>query len=103
MPVCGGKLVYRAQKIELIDDGPGTEVEDLPDDFGDLRRRDLSRPGGIDHDGDRLGNADGVGDLDLALLAQPGSDQVLRDVPPHVGRGTVNLGRVLAGECPAAV
>ena len=48
-------------------------------------------------------DADRVGDLDLAAIRQVGGDDVLGDVARRVGRGAVDLGRVLAGEGAAAV
>ncbi len=50
-----------------------------------------------------MGDADRVGDLDLAALRQAGGDDVLRHVAGGVGGGAVDLGRVLAGEGAAAV
>ena len=52
---------------------------------------------------DRLGHADGVGQLDLGALGQAGGHDVLGDVAGHVGRRAVHLGRVLAAEGAAAV
>ena len=48
-------------------------------------------------------DADGVGDLHLAALGQPGGDDVLGHVARGVGRGAVDLGGVLAAERAAAV
>ncbi len=52
---------------------------------------------------DRLGDADRVGQLHFAAVGQSGGDDVLGDVPGHVGGAAVDLGRVLAAEGPAAV
>ena len=60
-------------------------------------------PNGVDVDADRLGDADGVGELDLAALGQAGGDDVLGDVAGHVGGRAVDLGGVLAAEGAAAV
>ncbi len=64
---------------------------------------DLAGAVGVDQDAHRLGNADGIGQLDLAAIGQSGGDDVLGDVPGHVGGAAVDLGRVLAAERPAAV
>ena len=50
-----------------------------------------------------LGDADDVGQLDLAGVGEPRRDDVLRDVARHVGRRAVDLARVLAAERAAAV
>ena len=50
-----------------------------------------------------MGDADRVGDLDLAALGEAGGDDVLGDVAGRVGGRAVDLGRVLAGEGAAAV
>ena len=69
----------------------------------------LPVPSRIDRDADRIGDADGVGQLHLALVGQSGGDDVLGHVPGHVGGAAVDLGGVLAAEraaavaCPAAV
>ena len=47
--------------------------------------------------------ADGVGDLDLEPVRQPGRDDVLGDIARGVRRRAVDLGGVLAGECAAAM
>ncbi len=65
--------------------------------------RKLAGAVGIDVDADRLGDADGVGELDLAPLGQAGGDDVLGDVAGHVGGRAVDLGGVLAAEGAAAV
>src|SRR5690606_26784106 len=51
----------------------------------------------------RLGDADGVGQLHLALLRDAGGHDVLGNVARQVGSRTVNLGGVLAGEGTATV
>ena len=48
-------------------------------------------------------DADRVGDLELAAVGEPGGDDVLRHVARRVGGRAVDLGRILAGERPAAV
>ena len=75
----------------------------LADQLGDHRVGDLAGALGVDVDADRLGDADGVGELDLAALGQAGGDDVLGDVPGHVGGRAVDLGGVLAAEGAAAV
>ena len=58
---------------------------------------------GIDGNRSRFGNADGVGNLDLALGCQTGGYDVFCNIAAGVSGGTVHFGRVFAGECAAAV
>ena len=68
-----------------------------------LLRVDLLGAEGLDEHAHRVGDADGVGDLDLAALGQAGRDHVLGHPADRVGGRAVDLGRVLAGEGAAAV
>ena len=58
---------------------------------------------GVDHDRQRLGNADGVGQLDFAAVGQTGGDHVLCDPARGIRGGAVDLGAVLAAKGAAAV
>ena len=58
----------------------GLEREDLADRRGDLLLGHRAGAEGLHHHRDRLGHADGVGDLHLAAPGQPGGDHVLGDV-----------------------
>ena len=57
----------------------------------------------VDADADRVGIADGVGELDFRARGEPRGHDVLGHVAAHVGRAAVHLARVLAGERAAAV
>ena len=81
----------------------GPQVEVLVDQLLDLVVGDLAGAFGVDRHVHRPGDADRVGDLDLALPRQPGGDDVLGDVARRVGGRAVDLRRVLAGERAAAV
>ncbi len=54
-------------------------------------------------DRDRLGHADGVGELDFSARGQAGSNHVLGDVAGHVAGRAIDLRRIFAGERAAAV
>ena len=73
------------------------------DQFDDLVFGDLAGAEGVDHQRGRLGDADGVAHLHQALVGQARGDDVLRHIASGIGGRTVDLGRVLAGECAAAV
>ena len=81
----------------------GRQREDLADELADPRVGDLAGAVGVDVHADRLGDADGVGELHFAALGQAGGDDVLGDVAGHVGGAAIDLGRVLAAEGAAAV
>ena len=57
----------------------------------------------VDPDVERIGIADGIGKLNFTLTGELGSDDVLGDVPGHVGGGTIHLGGIFAAESTAAV
>ncbi len=98
MPVGGGAGVDRTLQVEHLEDAERAQIEDLTDDVGELAVVDLAGAEGLEHHGGRLGHADGVGELDLALVGETGGDDVLGHVACRIGGGTVDLGRVLAGE-----
>ena len=70
-----------------------------------LERRlvDLAGAVQVDIDRQRLGDADGVGELDGAAVGELGRDHVLGEVARRIGRRAVDLGGVLAGEGAAAM
>ena len=64
---------------------------------------DFARAEGVDGDGSGLGDADGVGNLNLALGRQTGGHDVFRYITASIGSGTVYFARVFAGERAAAM
>ena len=75
----------------------------VADQAGDGGPADLFGAEGLDEQGQRPGDPDRVGHLDLGPVGEPGGHDVLGHVPRRVGGGPVDLGRVLAGEGAAAV
>ena len=73
-----GALVDRAAQVEPLDDRRRAQVEVLLHELRQLHRVDLGRAERLDHDRDRVGDADRVRDLHLAALRDPGRDDVLR-------------------------
>ena len=57
----------------------------------------------VDVQRDGFCHADGVGELNLAPIRQTGCDDVFRQVAGNVGGRAIDLARVLAGKCAAAV
>src|SRR5690606_8794802 len=98
-----GGLVHRVDQVEHLDDAVRTQVEVLADQLLDHLVADLAGAEGGDRNAGRLGHADGVAHLHLAAVGQARGDHVLGDVARGVRGGTVDLGRVLAGERAAAM
>ena len=78
--------------------------------FIDLHQRrlelalvDLAGAVQVGVDRQRLGDADGVGELQRAAVGEAGGDDVLGEIARGIGGRAVDLGRVLAGEGAAAV
>jgi hypothetical protein len=65
--------------------------------------RDLAGAMGVGVDRQRLGDADGVAQLDRAALGEARGHDVLGEIARRVGGRAVHLGRVLAGKRPAAM
>ena len=81
---------------DISDDGINKEVATTS--ISDFLAEELG-----DQNGDRMGNADGVGQLELALRRETRRDDVLCDIPRHICAAAVDLRRILAGERAAAV
>ena len=104
MTIRGGLQINRTFQIQLVDNRSGAQIEDLAYGGGDLAARHaLLGAEGLHVDGYRVGNANSVGDLDFDLVGQAGSHDVLRNPTGGVRGGTIDLGRVLAGERATAV
>src|SRR5579884_492108 len=103
VPESGHLAVDGPAQLQVADDAHRREVEVLVDEGDDLVARHPLGAEGLDQHRDRLGHADGVGDLDLALARQPGRHHVLGHPAGAVGGTAVDLCRVLAAEGAAAV
>ena len=96
-------LVDRLTQVKLLDDRRRTQVEHLL--YGLLKHIVANNAGaeGLYHNGNRLGNADGIRQLNLAALCQTCRNNVLRNPAGRIRARAVHLGRVLAGKRAAAV
>ena len=81
----------------------GPQVEVRVDELDDARVGNAAGAFGVNGHVDRLGDADRVRQLHLALLREARGDDVLRDVSRRVRRRAVDLRRILAGKRAAAV
>src|SRR5260370_4820568 len=103
MTVGGGFLVDRAGQIEHLAQSERGEIEMRAHDLREALIRKLTRAEGLDHDGGRVGNADGVGKLHFAPLGQAGGDDILGDIARRISGRAVHFGRILAGKRAPAV
>src|SRR5690606_18636698 len=101
--VAGGGLVDGVEQVEHFGDAVGAQVEYLADGGHQFVVRHLAGAVGVDGNRGGLGDADGVGDLDLDPVGEAGGDDGLGRVAAGVGGGAVDFRRVLAGEGAAAV
>ena len=97
------RLVNGFFELELLDDLCRPQVENLTDFFCDKAIVKLRGAVAVYKYAHRSCNTDGVGNLDENLVSYPCGHKVLCNVPRSVGRRTVNLRRILAGEGSASV
>src|SRR5687768_11458193 len=92
----GGLSVNRPPQIEIVDDAFRRQLEVFAHEVGHLRVGDFPGAEGFDHDRDRIGDADRIGELHLKLFREAGGHQVLRDVACHVASRAVDLRGILS-------
>jgi hypothetical protein len=96
--VLGGLAVDGVDEVELLDDDTGAHVEVGLDDLDELAGALVGGAVGLDEDGERLGDTNGVGELDKGTASELGVDERLGNPAGEVGSRTVDLAVVLAGE-----
>eukprot|EP00962_Isochrysis_galbana_P005563 scaffold1503_cov120-Isochrysis_galbana.AAC.12 len=103
--VGGGDIVLRLAQLQVSGQGARPAVEVHLNNVGDGGRAQVALLGAVrlDEEGERLGDADGVRELDAGALGEAGLDDRLGHPAACVGGRPVHLGRVLAGEGTAAV
>ena len=95
--------VDRAAQIEGFDYAAGCKLKILSDQFGDLFIVDGACAEGVNQNGNRLCDADGVSQLDLNFFCKACGYDVLCSISGCIARGAVDLCGILAGKCSAAV
>src|ERR1700730_10310957 len=95
--------VDRAAQLQRVDNAFRGHMEIGSHQIGNCIGIHLAGTERVNQYAHRFGYADGVGELDLAAVGQAGSHDILGNVPRHVGRRAVDLGRILAAEGAAAV
>src|SRR5713226_1009989 len=101
--ISGGGLVNRTAQVERLNDGFGRQHKKFTDERSDFFFRHVRGAEGFRHDGNGLGDADGVSQLHFRLSRQARSHNVLGDVARHVASRAIHLRGILAGERAAAV
>lgn len=91
-------LVATTLEVERLAHHTRAEVERRLDLGENFRIRNLTSAVGVDVHGKRLGDANGVGDLEQAAAGEASRDDRLGRLAGNVRARAVNLGRVLTGE-----
>lgn len=98
-------LVNGSLQSQFLDDVSGSEVEILANDSANvcLSATVLRGAVGVDVDGQRVGETDGVGDLEEGAVAKTSSYKGLGHIAGIVSGRSVDLGRVFTREGAATV
>lgn len=96
--VLGSLAVDGVGEVKLLDNDTGAHVEVGVDDLNKLLGAAVRGAVGLNEDGERLGDTNGVGELDESTASELGVDEGLGDPTGEVGSRAVDLAVVLAGE-----
>jgi len=96
--VLGSLEVDGLGKVELLDNNTGTHVEVVADDLDKFIGVLLGGAVGVDVDGKRLSDTDGIRKLNKSAASKASSNERLGDPAAEVGSGTIDLRKVLARE-----
>ena len=100
----GGELaVDGTAQLEVADYRGGAQVKHLFNRTFNCLVVVASGTKSIHHDRHRMGDADGVGELNLTFGGKSSGNHVFRDVTRGISRAAVNLGRILARKGAAAM
>src|SRR5256885_6291898 len=89
--ISGSGFVNRTAQVERLNNGLGCQCEEFADQRRDFFFGNGRSAEGFGHDGDWLGDSDGVSQLHFRLSRQARSHDVLRDVARHVASRAVYL------------
>src|SRR5204862_9083 len=103
VPISRRRAVDWFAEIERFDDPLRRQIEDLLDRLHDRGLRHCIGAESVDVHRNRLRNADGVSDLNLAAAGELSADDVLCHPPRSVARRAIDLRRIFAAESAAAV
>ena len=102
MAVCRELAINRMAQVEHINNRGRAQVEFFHHDFTQGIIGDDACAESIHHNGNRLGDTDGICQLDFTLPGEACRHNILGHITRRIGRGAVHLRRVLAGEAAAA-
>lgn len=101
--VLGGLEVDGFGKVEVLDDDTRAEIEVVSDDLNELVGGLGGGAVGLNEDGERFGDTDGIRELDEGTAGEFGVHDGLGNPASNIGGRTVNLGVILSGESTTAV
>ena len=101
--VVGCFRVNGATEAKVANDFGGTKIKGLVYGFLDSFEANFFSIEGIEANGDGMGMANGVGELDFHTIGEAGGDNVLGDIATHVGCAAVDFGGVFSTEGAAPV
>src|SRR5215472_16864163 len=96
-------LINGPAEIQVLNDSFGSQREVGTNEFGHLLFRNYAGAKGVDHDRDRIRDADRISELNFGALGEAGGNQVLGDVTGHVAGRAIHFRRVLARDSATAV
>jgi hypothetical protein len=103
MAILGRLEVDWLGKVKLLNNDTGPHVKIGPDDLDKLIGALVRSAICVNVDRQRLGNTDGIRQLDKGTTGETGSDEGLGNPAAEVGGRPINLGEVLAGEGATAM
>ena len=101
--VVSGFRVNGTTEAEMPNDLGRAEIEGLVYGFLDSFEANFFSIEGIEADGDGMGMANGVGELNFHAIGEAGGDNVLGNISTHVGGASVDFGGVFSTEGAAPV
>jgi hypothetical protein len=91
-------VVDGAAKVKLAHDASRAEIKVVVDDLEEISIGLLTSAVGVNENGQRLSDTDGVGNLNQAAAAETSSNEGLGDPTGSIGSRAINLGGILSGE-----
>lgn len=98
MAISSSLLIDGPEEIKILDNDTRAEIKVVANDFDKLFLRPVGSTVGLDEDGKRLGDTDGVRELDENTAGDTSGDERLCDPASGVGSRAINLGPILARE-----